>query len=64
MENYDQICRVVLSFYFILNKQFDHKHGYGEMYWPNGSVFKGMWSKGERHGNTVLTFNRQRNYDL
>jgi hypothetical protein len=34
------------------------------MYWPNGSVFKGMWSKGERHGNTVLTFNRQRNYDL
>ena len=30
--------------------------GYGEMYWTDGSVYKGDWIKGIQHGKGVMTF--------
>ena len=30
--------------------------GYGEMYWTDGSVYKGEWNKGIQHGRGVMTF--------
>ena len=28
----------------------DLRHGYGEMYWLDGSYYKGMWERGIQHG--------------
>ena len=29
---------------------------YGEMYWTDGSVYKGEWNKGIQHGKGIMTF--------
>jgi hypothetical protein len=26
----------------------DYKHGYGEMYWPDGRFYKGLWENGKQ----------------
>ena len=30
------------------------RHGYGEMYWTDGSYYKGHWEKGIQHGEGEL----------
>ena len=30
--------------------------GYGEMYWTDGSVYKGEWKKGIQNGRGVMSF--------
>ena len=30
--------------------------GYGEMYWTDGSIYKGEWFKGIQHGKGIMTF--------
>lgn len=32
----------------------DLRHGYGEMYWPDGSYYKGYWEKGIQNGEGEL----------
>jgi len=34
----------------------DERNGYGEMYWTDGSVYKGEWIKGIQHGKGIMTF--------
>jgi len=61
-----------LSRYYKLNNQFysfiktkflilgrykdDLRHGYGEMHWTDGSIYKGMWHKGIQHGKGRMEF--------
>ena len=28
----------------------DRRHGYGEMFWADGSYYKGDWEMGQQHG--------------
>ena len=28
----------------------DKKHGYGELFWPDGRIYKGEWKHGRQHG--------------
>ena len=30
--------------------EYDLRQGYGEMFWSDGSVYKGEWHKGFQHG--------------
>ena len=34
----------------------DERHGYGEMFWTDGSIYKGMWHKGIQHGKGRMEF--------
>lgn len=34
----------------------DERDGYGEMYWTDGSIYKGEWRKGIQEGKGVMTF--------
>jgi len=36
--------------------QEDQRHGYGEMHWTDGSMYKGMWHKGIQHGKGRMQF--------
>ena len=33
----------------------DERNGFGEMYWTDGSIYKGEWKKGIQHGRGVMT---------
>jgi hypothetical protein len=30
------------------------KEGFGEFYWPDGRIYKGMWLNGVQHGTGTL----------
>ena len=32
----------------------DQRSGYGEMFWNDGSVYKGQWVDGEQDGDGIL----------
>ena len=34
--------------------QWDKRHGYGEMYWVDGTIYKGQWEFGVEHGHGKL----------
>jgi hypothetical protein len=33
----------------------DKRHGYGEMYWTDGSIYKGEWINGIQHGKGTMS---------
>ena len=46
---YEVLQKIVRGAYGVVWKE-DERHGYGEMYWTDGSVYKGEWNNGKQHG--------------
>jgi len=34
----------------------DKKEGYGEMYWSDGSIYRGFWKEGVQNGIGIMIF--------
>jgi hypothetical protein len=60
----------IFKFFFILNRRYvgdfyeNTRHGYGEMHWRNGTIYKGYWEDGRREGRAIVTRNDKKKTKL